>query len=252
MEELNEVFSAGSQSEKTEIMNSFNEANNKFGLDSWQQKAHFFAQVLQEVGPNINVQDGEDLHYRVEALPQHFTKFSTTGRLKGSPNDLAFKYGAINKKNIEYLRKISGRKNLAYQQANIKMIANIAYSNRADLGNRNIESDDGWNYRGRGIIQITGREKYQTINKSIEANYKTFNISIDANNINNLKEGTVASMAYWKEYGCKKRADEGIERNNLDKIVDIVNSRTPTRNKRWENLQKMIEIFKVKECELKK
>ncbi len=59
-------------------------------------------------------------------------------------------------------------------------------------------------------------------------------------------------MAYWKKYGCKKRADEGIERKNLDRIVDIVNSQTPTRNSRWGNLQKMITIFKVNECELRK
>lgn len=31
-------------------MNAFNLANTKFGLDSCQQKAHFFAQVLQEIG----------------------------------------------------------------------------------------------------------------------------------------------------------------------------------------------------------
>ena len=252
IEELNEIFPTGTQTEKVEIMNAFNNANTKFGLDSCQQKAHFFAQVLQEVGASINVQDGEDLHYRVEALPQHFSKFSTTGRLNGSPNDLAFKYGIINQKNIEYLKKISGRKNLTIQKADVKMIANIAYSNRSDLGNGSIESNDGWNYRGRGIIQITGKEKYETINNSIKSNYPTFAIRIDANNINNLKEGTVASMAYWKEYGCKKRADEGIERSNLDKVVNIVNSQTPTRGKRWENLQRMIKIFKVNECEVRK
>ncbi len=252
IEELNEVFPSGTQSEKTEIMNTFNNANTKFGLDSCQQKAHFFAQVLQEIGPSINVQDGEDLHYRVETLSEHFAKFSISGRKGGLPNDLAYKYGIINKKNIEYLKKISGKKNLTFQGANVQMIANIAYSNRKDLGNGSMESNDGWNYRGRGIIQITGKEKYETINNAIKSDYPIFGIRINANNINNLKEGTVASMAYWKEYGCKKRADEGIERKNLDRIVDIVNSQTPTRNSRWGNLQKMITIFKVYECELRK
>ena len=164
IEELNEIFPNGSQTEKTEIMNVFNGANVKFGLDSCQQKAHFFAQVLQEIGSSINVKDGEDLNYRVETLPKHFSKFSTTGRLNGNPNDLAFRYGIINKKNIEYLKKTFGKKDLKLQNADAKMIANIAYSNRKDLGNGSIESNDGWNFRGRGIIQITGKEKYEKIN----------------------------------------------------------------------------------------
>ena len=246
--ELDEIFTSASLQEKSALLNAFNLANKNFGLNSCQQKAHFFAQVLQEIGPEITIKNGESLDYAVEKLPIHFANFSITKKLNGPPNELAFKYGRIDLKNINLLKEQYNKPHLKSQNSEPESIANVAYSNRKDLGNGDFYSGDGWKYRGRGIIQITGKDKYVKINSRIKSDLPSFNILIDANNINNMKEGTIASMAYWKEYGCKNKADEGIERVNLDNIVNIVNSNTPTRDDRWENLKKTVKIFKVKEC----
>jgi predicted chitinase len=236
-EEITKVFTGATQEEKDKLRKAFNEANTKFGLDTCQQKAHFFAQVLQEIGVSINVSDGEVLNYKVDDLPNHFKRFSVTNRLRGAPNALAYQYGR---------RDLHRNNDGLIQKANKEMIANIAYANRE--GNGDFASGDGWKYRGRGIIQITFKDKYSKINNRIISDFPEFGIYIDANNINNLHEGTIASMAYWKEYGCQKVAKKGFSRTQLDAIVDIVNSSTPSRNNRWTNLQNCIDIFKVNQC----
>lgn len=71
--------------------------------------------------------------------------YSPEGLLKTFPKyfdkDTAKQYGRTSKK-----------------AADQKMIANIAYANR--MGNGDIESGDGYKYRGRGALQLTGKENY--------------------------------------------------------------------------------------------
>lgn len=97
------------------------------GIDTPMRIAHFLAQVLHESG-HLSVLE-ENLNYSAERLlavfPRHF-------------------------RNIEHARLY------AHQP---ERIANRVYGGR--MGNGNEASGDGYRYRGRGFIQLTGKHNYQ-------------------------------------------------------------------------------------------
>ena len=100
----------------------------KYGIaDSRLRLAHFFAQILHESG--CMRFDMENLNYSSEALRRVFGKYFTT---KAEAD--------------------------AYARQPEK-IANRVYANR--MGNHGEASGDGWRFRGRGLIQLTGRSNYK-------------------------------------------------------------------------------------------
>jgi putative chitinase len=101
------------------------EACAEYGIDTPIRLAAFLAQIAHESGSLSRVV--ENLNYSADGLrktwPSRFDSASA-----------------------EYCAR------------NPERIANIVYASR--MGNGDEESGDGWAYRGRGIIQITGRATY--------------------------------------------------------------------------------------------
>ena len=84
-----------------------------------------------------------------------------------------------------------------------EMIANVVYANRMDNGDT--DSGDGWKYRGRGPIQLTGK-----------ANYSSFAEDMDVDVVDNpdmvSEDKEVALMSaiwYWNKNGLNRYADSG-------------------------------------------
>jgi putative chitinase len=86
-------------------------------------------------------------------------------------------------------------------------LANLVYANR--LGNGDAESQDGWKYRGGGIIQLTGRANYAEAGKALGVPLETQPVKIEIKSVSARVAGW-----FWKKRGCNELADasdfEGI------------------------------------------
>ena len=106
-------------------------------------------------------------------------------------------------------------------------IANIVYANR--MGNGNTESGDGWKYRGRGIIQLTGYDNYKAF-----ADYIGKSVGETISYIQ-TKEGAVESAAwFWNTRNLNKVSDSG----DVTAVTKLINGGThglEDRVKRYNN-----------------
>lgn len=94
----------------------------------------FLAQCSHESNNFRSLQ--ENLNYSAAALKRVFSRYFPTEQLAN-----------------QYARKP-------------EQIANRVYANR--MGNGNEASGDGWRYRGRGLIQLTGKYNYSNFAESID------------------------------------------------------------------------------------
>jgi len=133
-----EIFTKANEDVTDEIDRVMNNYAHLFGIETIEQEAMFYAQLLAEVGRGATLKR-ENMNYSSKALKRVFKAF------RKKPH-LAEKYGR--------------NKN---HKANQVAIANIAYGGR----NGNDTKMDGWNFRGGGLIQLTFKNNYIKVNDEI-------------------------------------------------------------------------------------
>jgi putative chitinase len=85
---------------------------------------------------------------------------------------------------------------------NPEKIANRAYAGR--MGNGDEASGDGWNFCGRGLLQVTGRVNYQAFADSLQMNIT------DVPAFLQTFEGAVQSACwFWENNNLNSYADSG-------------------------------------------
>lgn len=114
------------------------------------------------------------------------------------------------------------------------MIANIAYSNRKELGNEG--GDDGWNFRGKGCIQLTGRTNYENANV-YTLKYEKVDIIANTDLVaNDIKIAVLTSMAYFDMYKVNIKANKCIDVKNT--IAPMIGNDVPLLNGKTNHEEK--------------
>lgn len=154
----------------------------EYGIDTPLRLAHFLAQTSHESGGFRAVE--ENLNYRAEQLLKIFPKYFRDK----DPNDYA---------------------------KQPEKIANLVYGSR--LGNGPVESGDGYRYRGRGLIQLTGKSNYERFAAGIESDLD------EAVEYLTTPEGAVESAAwFWANNGLNELADT----DDVIKVTKRINGGT--------------------------
>lgn len=158
------------------------EAMPRFAIDNDYRAAAFLAQTAHESGQFKRL--SENLNYSAKGLcatwPKRFPSLAFAQRYERQP----------------------------------QKIANYVYANR--LGNGSEASGDGWRYRGRGLIQLTGRANYrataQAIGQPLEQEPEL------------LQQAEVAALSaaqFWQSRGLNELADDRNDDDNDEDFVQI-------------------------------
>lgn len=147
-----------------------NDAMARFNINTPQRAAAFIGQCAHE-SANFGTLT-ENLNYRMEALvavwPRHFPALDVAAQYHRKP----------------------------------EQIANRAYANR--MGNGPEDSGDGWKYRGRGLIQLTGKSNYQLASDALRVDLVA--------NPDAATEPAMAALTaawFWSKHSLNELADKG-------------------------------------------
>lgn len=99
---------------------------------------------------------------------------------------------------------------------NPEAIANHVYGGR--LGNK--EPGDGWRYRGRGLIQTTGRRNYEAVTEDLADKLGTVpDFVLQPDLLENPRWAALSAAAYWDSRHLNALADTG----HFDRIGVVIN-----------------------------
>jgi putative chitinase len=137
-EDLKKIFPSASDSDMELLASVINDKGKDFGIDNAIKLQHFLAQAGHETGGFTTLNVTESTYWTTASkLAKTYSKFTMDSAQASTNANLYYA--------PSYLQNSSG-------------VANIAMC--CQYGNGNVESGDGYKYRGRGIFQLTWKDNY--------------------------------------------------------------------------------------------
>jgi len=174
-----------------------------FQINTPLRMSHFLAQCAHESGNFKTV--SENLNYGAKGLLRTFKKYFPTEA-----------------KALQYERKP-------------EKIANLVYANR--MGNGAESSGDGFKYRGRGYIQLTGKVNYESFNKMVDEDI-IVNPTLVA-----TKYPLLSAAWFWNSRLLNTLADKGATEVAVILITKKVNGGVHGLNDRLDKFKKFYSIL---------
>jgi putative chitinase len=167
VDQLQQIFPHGDANDIGQICDPLNAAMDEFGINSAMQQAMFIAQCGHESG--------------VFSIAEENLNYSAKGLLATFPR---------------YFQQQNAN-NYARQP---EKIGNYVYGNR--MGNGNPSTGDGFRYRGRGLIQLTGKDNYTACGTALGVDL------VSDPSYLTQPEGAARSAAwFWSSHNLNRYAD---------------------------------------------
>jgi putative chitinase len=148
-------------------VDALNETFDRFQISTPRQQAAFIGQCGHECS-NFNVLE-ENLYYRAAALTKLWPRRFPT---------------------LEFANQYAG---------NPKKIANMVYASR--MGNRDEASGDGYRFRGRGCIQLTGHANYFHAGQALGVDFVK-----EPDLVATPKFAAMTAGWFWSTHNCNRLA----------------------------------------------
>ena len=173
----------------------------KYKINTPKRISHFLAQVNYESGYMNYVE--ENLNYSAKQLLKVFPK---------------------------YFKTLDEAKEYEYKG---EKIANKVYANR--MGNGDEQSGDGYRYRGRGLIQLTGKNNYLKFSKW----YNDSKIFVDSPDLLLQPQFAVLSaFFYWDTHKLNDYIVDNVDDYTICKVI------TKKINGGYNGLEERFRLYK--------
>lgn len=175
-----------------------------FGLTSNLRLAHFLAQVSHESGGFLKTE--ENLNYSEKRLLEVFPKYFNES-------------------------------NSIYYANKPEKIGSRVYASR--MGNRDEKSGDGYWFRGRGYLQLTGANNYVAFGKTVNENLVKFPDLVSA------KYPLTSALYFFNVNKLWSICDEGLSEATVTKLTKRINGGTIGLKHRLAEFNKFAKILKI-------